>query len=67
MNSLILGAFLRPLFWLVVLGLALWIVRKAFPRAERVLFDMGAFEAIGSIIRSARTRIRVLRGRPRGQ
>jgi hypothetical protein len=34
-----LAGFLQPFFWLVVLGLALWITRRLFPRAERWLFD----------------------------
>lgn len=33
-----LGALLAPLFWLVVLSVSLWIVRRWFPRAEAILF-----------------------------
>lgn len=34
-----IAGLLRPLFWIVVLGLILWAVRKFLPpRWERILF-----------------------------
>jgi hypothetical protein len=33
-----IGAALAPLFWLVILSVSLWIVRRWFPRAEAILF-----------------------------
>lgn len=59
MDHLFLGALLRPLFWLVVLGLALWAVRRLFPEHERDLFERGPIDGARSIIarlRSARAR-----------
>ena len=34
-----LAGIVAPLFWLVVLSVALWLVRRYLPRAERTLFD----------------------------
>lgn len=37
--SVFLAGLLRPLFWIVTLGTALWIVRRFLPpRWERILF-----------------------------
>ena len=33
-----IGGALMPFFWLIVLSVALWIVRRWFPRAEAILF-----------------------------
>lgn len=33
-----LAGALAPFFWLIVLGSALWLTRKLFPRAESWLF-----------------------------
>lgn len=32
------AGFVVPLFWLVILSVALWLTRRFFPRAERTLF-----------------------------
>lgn len=55
-DHLILGAILRPLFWLVVLGLALWAVRRALPDFEEDLFEKGPIDGIRGIIRTLRRR-----------
>ncbi len=34
-----LGYALQPIFWLVALSGALWLVRRIAPRWERTLFD----------------------------
>ena len=55
-----IGAILQPLFWPVLLGVSLWLIRLLFPKTERVLFRMNAFEAIGllagRICRACRSR-----------
>ena len=35
----ILGPLMAPFFWFVVLGLALWVTRRLFPKAEWWLFS----------------------------
>jgi len=35
----ILGPLLAPIYWLIVLSVALWITRRFFPRAEWWLFS----------------------------
>lgn len=54
----LLGAALVPLFWLLALTLALWFVRRVFPRAERVLFD-----PIGTVIGRLGRQLRASRRR----
>jgi hypothetical protein len=39
MEALILAAILGPLFWWIVLGLILWLVRKFKPEWEKTLFQ----------------------------
>lgn len=47
MSYLIAGA-LGPIFWFIVLGTALWLVRKFTPKWERWLFaGVGALIASG--------------------
>lgn len=59
-----LAGLLRPLFWIVVLGSLLWLVRKLCPpRIERILF--GPIENVtyaigwrlGRAIRAVRSRL----------
>lgn len=33
-----IGGALAPFFWLIVLGVTLWAIRRYFPRAEAILF-----------------------------
>lgn len=35
----LLGYALQPIFWIVALSCALWIVRRVAPQWERTLFD----------------------------
>lgn len=35
----LIAGVLGPLFWLIVLSVSLWIVRRYFPRAERILWS----------------------------
>ncbi len=48
--SYFLAGVLRPFFWLIVLSISLWAVRKCFPRAEKYLFGP-AFPTIGLAVR----------------
>lgn len=41
-----IAAMLGPLIWATTLALILWITRRTFPRAERILFGP-AFYSIG--------------------
>lgn len=35
----LIAGLLGPLFWLIVLSVSLWLVRRYFPKAERVLWS----------------------------
>lgn len=61
----LLGGFLNMLFWPLVLGLCLWLTRRYFPRAERVLFG-GVGEGFIALLRTARVRRPFRQARPRG-
>ena len=65
MDHLWIGALLRPLFWITVLGLALWAVRRAFPSLEEDLFEKGPIDGAIGLIRKMRSRVRALRDRRR--
>lgn len=58
MKYVIAGA-LAPFFWLLVLGLALWLVRRLFPRAESWLFA-----PLGVTVRRAAQHLRSRRRPP---
>ena len=60
--SYFLAGLLQGVFWWLVLGVALWLVRKLAPSLEVPLFKVGVFDGIGILIR--RTRIRLQRPRP---
>jgi hypothetical protein len=38
LKAIFLGSLLAPFFWLLVLSVALWLVRRFFPKWEKVLF-----------------------------
>lgn len=64
---LVIGALLRPLFWLVVLGGALWLVRQAFPDSEDDLFNKGPIDGLKGIIQAARKQGQDRQAPPSGQ
>lgn len=37
--SYLLAGLIGPIFWLIVLSVALWIVRRFFPKWEKILFQ----------------------------
>jgi hypothetical protein len=37
--GIFVGTFFSPFFWLLVLGVALWLVRRFFPKWEKTLFQ----------------------------
>lgn len=38
LTAIFLGSLLAPFFWLLVLGVALWLVRRFAPKWEKTLF-----------------------------
>ncbi len=47
-----IAAMLGPLIWATTLALLLWMTRRTFPRAERILFGP-AFYSIGWLVGQA--------------